>query len=71
MFIIEFERRAISECWLQELNLPRILDRYPDKDCRRIDIAIRKTEITGMSKYEKTRAKIDTTLKKQRLSGED
>ena len=47
MFIIEFEGRAIGECWLQEMNLSRILEKYPDKDCRRIDIAIGEKELWG------------------------
>ena len=47
MFIIEFEGRPIGECWLQEMNLPRILERYPDRDCRRIDIVIGEKELWG------------------------
>ena len=39
-FIIEVEGAPIGECWLQRMNLQRILDLYPDQDCRRIDIAI-------------------------------
>lgn len=39
-FIIEVNGCPIGECWLQEMNLDRILTRYPDKDCRRIDLTI-------------------------------
>lgn len=39
-FIIEFEGNPIGECWLQKMNLKRILELYPDLDCRRIDIMI-------------------------------
>ncbi len=39
-FISERDGRAIGECWLQEMNLARVLSRYPDEGCRRIDIAI-------------------------------
>jgi len=39
-FIIEVDGEPIGECWLQEMNFERILARYPDKDCRRIDISI-------------------------------
>jgi aminoglycoside 6'-N-acetyltransferase len=39
-FIIEVSGRRIGECWLQEMNIDRILSRYPHRDCRRIDIAI-------------------------------
>ncbi len=39
-FIIEFEGRPIGECYLQRMNLERILKEHPDKDLRRIDIMI-------------------------------
>jgi RimJ/RimL family protein N-acetyltransferase len=32
--------RPIGEGWLQEMNYPRVLARYPGKDCRRIDLLI-------------------------------
>ena len=41
-FIIEFEGRPVGECWLQEMNMKRILERNPGLDCRRIDLAIEK-----------------------------
>ena len=41
-FVIEFEGTAVGECWLQEMNVERILRRYPGLDCRRIDIEIQK-----------------------------
>lgn len=41
-FVIEFEGRPIGECWLQAMNLERILRRNPGLDCRRIDIEIEK-----------------------------
>ncbi len=41
-FVIEFEGRPVGECWLQEMNVERILRRYPGLDCRRIDIEIQK-----------------------------
>ena len=41
-FIIEFEGRPVGECWLQAMNMDRILRRYPGLDCRRIDIEIQK-----------------------------
>ena len=47
MFIIEYGGRAIGECWLQEMNLPRILERYADKDCRRIDLVIGEKKLWG------------------------
>jgi len=39
-FIMQFNGHRIGECWLQKMNLDRILSRYPDKDCRRIDLTI-------------------------------
>ena len=41
-FVIEFEGRPVGECWLQEMNVERVLRRYPGLDCRRIDIEIEK-----------------------------
>ncbi len=41
-FIIEYEGRPIGDCWLQEMNLGRILALYPGLDCRRIDLEIEK-----------------------------
>ena len=41
-FVIEFEGRPVGECWLQAMNLKRILRRNPRLDCRRIDLAIEK-----------------------------
>ena len=41
-FVIEFESRPVGECWLQEMNVERVLRRYPGLDCRRIDIEIEK-----------------------------
>ena len=32
----------MGECWLQEMNVERVLRRYPGLDCRRIDIEIQK-----------------------------
>jgi len=39
-FIIEADGEPIGECWLQEMNLDRVLSKYPGLDCRRIDLAI-------------------------------
>jgi RimJ/RimL family protein N-acetyltransferase len=46
-FIIEFEGQPIGECWLQQMNLDRILDKYPGKDCRRIDLMIGERHLWG------------------------
>lgn len=30
----------VGECWLQRMNLDRVLSLYPGQDCRRIDLMI-------------------------------
>jgi RimJ/RimL family protein N-acetyltransferase len=39
-FIVERGHEPIGECWLQDMNLPRILAANPGRDCRRIDLMI-------------------------------
>lgn len=39
-FITEADGVAIGEGWLQTMNLARVLQQYPDEDCRRIDLII-------------------------------
>jgi aminoglycoside 6'-N-acetyltransferase len=39
-FIVETDHAAIGEYWLQEMNVERILQQYPDRACRRIDLMI-------------------------------
>lgn len=39
-FIIEVDGSPIGECWLQQMNLERILRKFPGLDCRRIDLMI-------------------------------
>lgn len=46
-FIIELRGQAIGECWLQEMNLERILASYPELDCRRIDLTIGEKRFWG------------------------
>ncbi len=38
-FLAEDRREAVGDAWLQAMNLPRILDRTPGLDLRRIDLA--------------------------------
>jgi RimJ/RimL family protein N-acetyltransferase len=40
MFVIEVGGCAIGECWLQEMNLERVLRQYSGQDVRRIDLVI-------------------------------
>ncbi|MFN8516661.1 MAG: GNAT family N-acetyltransferase [Thermomicrobiales bacterium] len=47
MFVIEREGQPVGECWLQRMNLSRLLDRYESLDCRRIDLAIADPEQRG------------------------
>jgi aminoglycoside 6'-N-acetyltransferase len=46
-FVIEVGGQPVGECWLQEMNLDRILDQYPHEDCRRIDLMIGEKDCWG------------------------
>jgi RimJ/RimL family protein N-acetyltransferase len=46
-FIIELDGKPIGDGWLQEMNLARVLRRYPGRDCRRIDLVIGEKELWG------------------------
>jgi RimJ/RimL family protein N-acetyltransferase len=46
-FIIEIGGAPIGECWLQKMNLDRILKDHPGKDCRRIDLMIGEKGLWG------------------------
>jgi len=46
-FIIEADGEPIGESWLQQMNLERILQKYPDLDCRRIDLMIGEKQYWG------------------------
>ena len=39
-FIIEANGKPVGECWLQKMNVERVLEMHPGLDCRRIDLAI-------------------------------
>ena len=39
-FLMELDGEPIGECWLQRMNLERLVARHPGEDVRRIDIAI-------------------------------
>ena len=42
-----WEGRPIGECWLQPMNMPEVLRRYPGRDVRRIDLMIGAKELWG------------------------
>lgn len=46
-FIAELAGRPIGYCWLQKMNLERVLKHFPGKDLRRIDLAIGEKELWG------------------------
>ena len=46
-FIMEVGGNPIGECWLQRMNLQRIVAQFPDKDLRRIDLMIGEKELWG------------------------
>ena len=44
-FIIEIGGYPVGECWLQRMNLRRIVDQFLGKDLRRIDLMVGKKEL--------------------------
>lgn len=46
-FVVELGGVPIGECWLQQMNLQRILSQYPRLDCRRIDLLIGEKRLWG------------------------
>lgn len=46
-FIIELEGKPVGDCSLQKMNIKRILQKYPNLDCRRIGIMIGEKEYWG------------------------
>ncbi len=46
-FIMEADGNPIGECWLQQMNLQRIVAQFPNKDLRRIDLMIGEKELWG------------------------
>jgi RimJ/RimL family protein N-acetyltransferase len=46
-FLALLDEQPIGECWLQRMNLERILHRYPGQDCRRIDLMIGEKALWG------------------------
>ena len=47
-FIIEVEGVPVGDCWLQRMNLPQVIARYPEgTDVRRIDMSIGRVEYWG------------------------
>ena len=46
-FMIEVEGVAIGECWLQRMNLRRIVEQFPGSDLWRIDLMIGVKELWG------------------------
>jgi RimJ/RimL family protein N-acetyltransferase len=46
-FIIELNSQPAGECWLQRMNLDRILAKRPGQDCRRIDLMIGEKQLWG------------------------
>lgn len=39
-FVMEWQDAPVGECWLQRMNLERVLVAFPDQDLRRIDLTI-------------------------------
>ena len=47
IFIIEYNDIPVGECWLQQMNLEWILEKFPGKDIRRIDLMIGEKNLWG------------------------
>lgn len=39
-FVMELDGIQVGDCWLQRMNVKRLLEEFPGKDLRRIDLAI-------------------------------
>jgi RimJ/RimL family protein N-acetyltransferase len=46
-FVIEAKGAPVGECWLQQMNLERILQQVPEADSRRIDLTIGEKQFWG------------------------
>ncbi len=46
-FVMEVEGKAIGECWLQRMNLQRIVEQHPGRQLWRIDLMIGVKELWG------------------------
>ncbi len=46
-FIMEVEGQGIGECWLQRMNLRRIVEQFPGEDLWRVDLMIGVKELWG------------------------
>ncbi len=46
-FVIEYENKPIGDCWLQEMNVKKILEKYPQRNCRRVDLVIGEKGLWG------------------------
>jgi RimJ/RimL family protein N-acetyltransferase len=46
-FVIEADGALVGECWLQEMNVTRIIEQHPGLDCRRIDLMIGEKQLWG------------------------
>jgi RimJ/RimL family protein N-acetyltransferase len=46
-FVIEAGDVPVGECWLQEMNVTRIIEQHPGLDCRRIDLMIGEKRVWG------------------------
>jgi RimJ/RimL family protein N-acetyltransferase len=47
VFMVELAGRPIGECWLQEMNLQRVRERFLGQDVREIDLMIGEKELWG------------------------
>jgi aminoglycoside 6'-N-acetyltransferase len=46
-FIVELNGKPIGDCWLQAMNVKKIIKKYPKKDCRRVDLVVGEKGLWG------------------------
>ncbi len=46
-FLIEADGKPIGDCWLQKMNIPEVLAKYPGLDLRRIEVTIGEKSLWG------------------------
>ena len=46
-FVIHYEGTPVGECWLERMNLKRVIDAFPGQDVRRIDLMIGEKSFWG------------------------
>ncbi len=46
-FVVVVTGVSVGDCWLQQMNLERVLQKYPKANCKRIDLVIGEKQFWG------------------------